>query len=376
MARNLRVCIVLPKIYPVLSGSTKINVVGGAEVQHTLAALSLAKSGIDVSVISLDYGQSDCEDISGVTVFKTHKPNGGIPVIRFFFPRLFRTWQALRRADSDIYYQPCAGYLTGVVVLFCRLYGRASIFAGASDTDFIPDRLTLNSFRDRCFYQWGMRNVDAVVTQTDKQANLCHKSYKRDSTIIRNGYAAPYSLPTNERNYVLWVGRIYRVKRPDRILDIARRLPNVSFRIIGGQENDSKEAVEYYENIKLLATKLSNVEFLGFLPYEQAERYFDHATVFVNTSEIEGFPNTFLQAWARGIPTVSFFDPELSDAGVFVQVNTIDHACEAISKLLSQEEMWSVYSNNCRRYFNDNHDIISNVARYRALFVQVLQKQK
>jgi glycosyltransferase involved in cell wall biosynthesis len=44
--------------------------------------------------------------------------------------------------------------------------------------------------------------------------------------------------------------------------------------------------------------------------YRDSGALFDRAKVFLNTSSIEGFPNTFLQAWIRAVPVVTFFDPD------------------------------------------------------------------
>ena len=58
------------------------------------------------------------------------------------------------------------------------------------------------------------------------------------------------------------------------------------------------------------AARLPNVTMLGAVRYAETGSLFDRAKIFLNTSSIEGFPNTFLQAWIRGVPVVTFFDPD------------------------------------------------------------------
>ena len=51
--------------------------------------------------------------------------------------------------------------------------------------------------------------------------------------------------------------------------------------------------------------------YMGPISFEATNNLFNEADVFVNTSKTEGFPNTFIQAWLRGVPTVSFsVDPD------------------------------------------------------------------
>src|SRR3954452_11592635 len=99
------------------------------------------------------------------------------------------------------------------------------------------------------------------------------------------------------------------------MLEIARRMPQHRFVIIGGPDPDRKSQ-DYFAGLKAAADKLPNVQLTGFIPFAEAESYFNGARTFVNTSLYEGFPNTFMQAWARGIPTVGFVDTGSKRDGV------------------------------------------------------------
>jgi glycosyltransferase involved in cell wall biosynthesis len=60
------------------------------------------------------------------------------------------------------------------------------------------------------------------------------------------------------------------------------------------------------------------VQLLPGVPYREVQRYFDRAEVFVNTSDFEGFPNSFIQMGQGGGTILSLnVDPDgvLTDFG-------------------------------------------------------------
>lgn len=366
------VCFVSPALWPVFSGCDDIKVIGGAEVQQGIIARALARAGYRVSIITLDYGQAEGVVIDGVSCHKTHTPDGGVRILRWFHPRLTSVLAALKRVDADIYYTRSSSYLTGVVAAFCKRHGKRSIYAGALDLDFLPGRERIEYRRDRWLFRYGLRNVDGIVVQNAFQYSSCRENYGREPTLIPSSYLAPEGAAADRAGHVLWVANIRRQKQPELCLDIARSLPHLKFVMIGGATGDGKEAM--YRDIELKASALGNVEFLGFLPYQKAEGYFSRARVFLNTSRTEGFPNTFLQAWARGVPTVAFFDTGSRDGNqpVYSIAGSVAHARAEVERLMTDDVHWKQASERCREHFRAHHSVEAVTARYARVFAGVM----
>ena len=67
----------------------------------------------------------------------------------------------------------------------------------------------------------------------------------------------------------------------------------------------------YGEKIVESLQALPNVQYRGQVAPDEAIRVISDAAFFLSTSDEEGFPNTFLQAWAAGTPVISLrIDPD------------------------------------------------------------------
>src|SRR5262249_3829872 len=106
---------------------------------------------------------------------------------------------------------------------------------------------------------------------------------------------------------ILWVARCEDWKDPDKYLELALAFPNAKFVMVMPESNDK----QFYEQIVSQARKIPNLELIDFVPFNKIDDYFARATIFVNTSKTEGFPNTFIQAAKTKTPIVSLtVDPD------------------------------------------------------------------
>src|SRR5260221_1608868 len=138
---------------------------------------------------------------------------------------------------------------------------------------------------------------------------------------------------------VLWVSNIRREKRPDRILELAQRLPEARIHMVGGSLPDEESL---FRDVKQAAAARSNVSFHGRLSYWGANRLYGRAKLLVNTSDVEGFPNSYLQAWIRGVPVVTLIDPDRSEE----HTSELQSHSELVCRLLLEKKKLEVCLTN------------------------------
>ena len=368
-----KICFVGSDAYPVLNPSYGGRYIGGESVQQTLLAREFVRQGFQVSLIDNDFGQPTGTPIHGINILKTFRKDAGIPVLRFLHPRMTSILSALKKANADVYYQSCAGMITGLVAWHCSRYGKKFIFRIAHDTDCIPGRQLIDLWRDRKIYEYGLKRADVIVAQSDKQHDLLNRYMGLDSVCIDMVVEPPTSHHEKRDIDVLWVNNLRGFKRPDLGLELARRLSHRHIVMIGGI---CKGFEALYQDIEAQAKELSNLDFLGFIPYHDVNNYYSRSKVFVNTSDSEGFPNSFLQAWIRRTPVVSFFDPDDVITSQYLGIRPVDmqEMVKAVEALLLNEDNRKKMGENGHTFVHAKYAPENVIPKYVDIIDQLMSK--
>lgn len=207
----------------------------------------------------------------------------------------------------------------------------------------------------------GMQKVDIAFTQNDFQKENVKNNFNLESSRMISGHPNPGKVTTAKERYkkqtILWCANFGKHKRPELFIELASKMEhtNYKFVMVGGHSN------QQYVN-KLLENKPKNLIITGKLSFEEALKYFDEATLFVNTSAPggDGFPNTFIQAWLRQVPVLSFgFDPDgiIENNNLGFNVATTKDTTQQIETLFKNYNSYEMLSNNVYNYALENHSI-------------------
>ena len=101
-----------------------------------------------------------------------------------------------------------------------------------------------------------------------------------------------YGVKNKNRVRVLWLARVTGVKNPQRVIEIAKRLPEIDFYLAGGGDLLERVKKEAPRNLKVLG-------------WQDAKSILPIADIFLSTSENEGMPIALIEAQLAGIPVVA-----------------------------------------------------------------------
>jgi glycosyltransferase involved in cell wall biosynthesis len=369
---GLSICIVSPDAFGAMTGGASGHA-GGVERQTTLTARWLAARGHAVTLVVWDEGQPAEMTVDGVRVIKMCREADGTPVARFFHPRWTSLNRALRAADARVYYQNCAEYVTGQVALWCRRHGRRFVYSVASDPECNPALPALTRRQDRVFFRYGLRHADRIVTQTHHQREMLLSELRLSSTVLPMPCPGPAELPRRrfprDRPRVAWVGRIAPEKRPEWLLDVAAGVPGASFDVAGAWSPSDAGSLAFVGR----AEKMTNVRLRGHVSRDQMAGVYADAAALLCTSEYEGFPNTFLEAWSFGVPVVTSVDPDgmIVRSGLGAVSHTLGGLTTALRSLLESPEEWESISSRARAHYVSHHTLDAAMGAFEALFAEV-----
>lgn len=373
----MKICIVANNAYGALTGEDSGHI-GGVERQTALLAEWLTAKGHQVSIITWDEGGEKIEDIGGIRVIKLCKVSDGLPGFRFLMPRWSSLISALKKADAELYYHNCAEYVTGQVAIWCKANKKPFIYTVASDADCEIDLPNLKSKREELLFRHGLQQANLVITQTSKQQALLKQNYDIDARVINMPATPPNYLAEFSRSAlfskqkVIWVGRLHKVKRLEWLFDIAQRLPNIQFEVIGPADGKSS----YNQALLTRLAECNNIDYLGKVSRYDMPKIYQNASLLCCTSIYEGFPNTYLEAWSYGVPVITTIDPDnvINNNQLGFHAKSQDDFVNAIPRLISEQVYWQTCSTNCANYYTTNHEQNTVMAKFEQAFNSLLSQ--
>jgi glycosyltransferase involved in cell wall biosynthesis len=312
--------------------------VGGAELQSAYLARALVEQGLRVRHVVAAKDAVSRGDGVEVLLLPSGYSAGGVARRRAIL-------SALREANSRLYVQRSAGFETLAVGLFARAARRRFVFSSSSVADFTRDPevavnagASLDEWPTRVQYLAGLRFADAVVVQSDEQRVLAAGERGIDSRVIRSFCPAVGSADGNEREAFLWIGGLIGSKDPLAYVELARRVPEATFWMVAGGRGDTWAKLA--DEVRFRSASVPNLHFLQPAGRDDLLGLYGRAVAVVSTSRFEGFPNTFLEGWARGTPSLSLrVDPDS-----VIERNELGTACGGSLEALAAatRRLWSV----------------------------------
>lgn len=288
---------------------------GGAELQISLLAKALALQGHEVVIVDPFLSKSFVSE-EGIVLVNVPDWNEGVRGIRLFWCRIPSLKKIFREQKADYYYIRTRSFLHLIPFLVAKKINSKIIIATSSSLDVLSfweklkheykpkfnflKILTLCIPNDIVF-NYLLKNSDYVLLQHSGQAaDLV--SVKGKVAVFPNifDFRILPKINNSSKDYFIHPGALNMLKGTKNLKQLINMLDKKIPIVIVGQPTD-KKSKKIYEQLKTM----ENIALTGRLSHIETIQLIANARALINTSNYEGFPNIFLEAWASGVPVIS-----------------------------------------------------------------------
>lgn len=339
-------------VYRLITAS--ISKMGGAAKLQLQLAKALVANGHEVIVVTpVSKDEVLLLSIDGIKFYPSSRHTISLELIKILIDE-----------RPDWFYWHTNSIHIGICFFIAKILGIRTIYAVASDKDCNP-RLAINPFTFKKYfwvlYKFGLDLADRIFIQHNTQRDMLGFKYKGKIFLVNNIMELPeFSTSNHKKEFLIWLANIRIEKRPDLLLEIARKMPQQKFRMYGAVI-DYRSEIGYGENILNQLESISNISYHGSLKPENVLSTLSEASIFLSTSDQEGFPNTMLESWSVGVPVISL---KLDIGGTIEQnqigyvTKDIDETVSRISHLMNNPIERIQLGQNGVNYVRSNHSVL------------------
>ncbi len=356
-----------PKVFGIVSPNFFADVKGGSEIQTRFLARELIRRGWAVHFIRENEDRKGKTDVvDGIFVHSLRRR------------RAFMTWlnivplyRCMRRIGAAAWYCRAARTYLFSVWLAARGVGGKVLWACSSAIYVSRDlglrspggNLLLRGIQavDKRLFLTALRHIDFPVLQTLAQEKQLLRNWNIRGIVVRNGYPDLPPAAGPRAPGLLWIGALKKNKRPEKFLFLAESLSGegYQFSMIGRFLGD-RETVRF---VREAEARYAGFRHLGEKEPDEILTLLGQARLLVHTSDYEGFPNVFIEAWLKGVPVVSLnVDPDgLIESHRLGRLSrSMDRMAADVRELMTDESLWNECSRNATRFARETFDIRKN----------------
>ncbi|SCJ98228.1 GDP-mannose-dependent alpha-mannosyltransferase [uncultured Clostridium sp.] len=318
--------------------------IGGSEKQLQLISENLIEKGYEVEVVTRRYkGLARIEYVGNIKVRRIGivKLNKSAEKISFYVNSILY-YLINFKSKPDIIIASQTGVAARVAIFIKRIFNCKVLvrIAGGELKKFETNKSK---------FSMKFKNVDKFIVLSEDMKKTMERLNEKRVEKITNAVVKQVDIVSNTGRYVLFCGRIEKVKGLDLLLESWRQMQKAGFEIplvIVGDGSLKKDLEDEYSDLR-------SVKWVG--EDKNTSKYYKNARLLINTSEYEGISNTILEAQSYGIPVVA------SNVG-----GNKDLISNYKNGILFERDSSDVIKTICEIYFNEKKilDMKSNSLEY------------